>query len=510
MGVLRDHPGAEGDMRFSASIAPAARRLFASVGRCRLSAAVAAALVWALAFAATGNVAHAAQTVQSSGLAAQIAMLEREVDRLEGARAVKRLQRAWGYYVDRALWNEAADLFAGDASIELGADGIYFGRARILQYLQHLAGGGVGLPWGRLSEHYQLQPVVDVAADGLSAKARWRDFALLGEFKKDAAWADGIYENEYVKRDGVWMIKSMHLYVTFVAPFEKGWARLQGAAQTFNFAGAPDESSEDGRSAASKAFPPDRTSTQAYKRFPESVVVPFHYAHPGASRSRNRQAGGADGHLDPRLAAYEHQIELLRDYDAVESLQGMYGYYFDNDQWDEVAQLFTSGATFESGQGGVYVGREHIRRQLALFGPTGPQRGWMNNYLQLQPVIHVAADGRSAKARWESVVRLSRPNTSGEWGLGVYENEYVNEAGTWKISKLHFYTTAFADYDRMWDKGPIPLQGPSAVLPPDRPPTEVYRSLPGVYIPPFHYVHPVTGQPIVTDPQPADSVIRPR
>lgn len=467
---------------------------------------MAAALVCGLASAATGNLAHAAQTAQSPALDAQIARLDKEVDRLEGARAVKRLQRAWGYYIDRALWNEAADLFAADATIEIGADGVYVGRARIQQYLEHLGGGGIGLPWGRLSEHYQLQPVVDVAADGLTAKARWRDFALLGEFKKDAAWEDGIYENEYVKRNGVWMIQAMHLYVNFVAPFEKGWARLQGAAQTFNFAGAPDESSDEGRSAASKAFPPDRPPSQPYKRFPDSYVVPFHYGNPGDSSGH----GTTGGHLDPRLAEYEHQIELLRDYDAVENLQGIYGYYFEKNQWDEVAKLFTSNATFESGQRGVYVGREHIRRQLALFGPSGPQRGWLNNYMQLQPVIHVANDGQSAKARWESVVRLSRPNTSGEWGLGVYENEYTNEHGTWKISKLHFYTTAFADYDRMWDKGPIPMTGPSAVLPPDRPPTEVYRSLPGVYIPPFHYVHPVTGQPIVTDPQPADSVIRPR
>ena len=497
-------------MRLSASIVPASGRLIATVARRYPSAALAAALVCGLALAATGNLAHAAQTAQSSTLDAQIAKLDSEVDRLEGARAIKRLQRAWGYYVDRALWNEAADLFATDATIELGADGVYVGRARIQQYLEHLGGGGIGLPWGRLSEHYQLQPVVDVAADGQSAQARWRDFALLGEFKQAAAWEDGIYENEYVKRDGVWMIESMHLYVNFVAPFEKGWARLQGAAQTFNFAGAPDESSDDGRSAVSKAFPPDRPASQPYKRFPESFVVPFHYGNPSNSSASDRHAGTAGGHLDPRLAEYEHQIQLLRDYDAVENLQGIYGYYFEKNQWDEVAKLFTSNATFESGQRGVYVGREHIRRQLALFGPAGPQRGWMNNYMQLQPVIHVAADGGSAKARWESIVRLSRPNSSGEWGLGVYENEYTNDRGTWKISKLHFYTTAFADYDRMWDKGPIPMAGPSAVLPPDRPPTEVYRSLPGVYIPPFHYVHPVTGQPIVTDPQPADSVIRPR
>lgn len=486
-------------MGTSVSIAAATRRVVQLTG----------IAFWVFSFPAACNPAQAAP---SSALDIQITRLQDELEHLEAARAVKTLQRAWGYYIDRALWNEAADLFAPDATIEIGADGVYVGRARIREYLEQLAGGGVGLPWGRLSEHYQLQPVVHVSADGLSAKARWRDFALLGEYKTDAAWGDGIYENEYVKRDGVWMIKSMHLYVNFVAPFDKGWARLESpgtgkpTGHTFNFAGALQERSPDGRSAASRSLPPDRPSTSSPKGFPEAFVAPFHYRNPADVHDARAEKVAFK---DPRLARYQHEVELLRDHDDVESLQAIYGYYFEKNLWDDLARLFTSDATFESGQSGVYVGRKHIREQLQLFGPAGPQRGWWNNYMQLQPVIHVAEDGRTAKARWESIMQISRPNSYAAWGLGVYENEYTREGDTWKISKLHFYVTALADYDRMWDKGPIPMEGPSAVLPPDRPPTEVYRSLPGVYIPPFHYRHPVTGKPIVTDPEPADSMIRP-
>jgi SnoaL-like domain len=429
-----------------------------------------------------------------SALDRQISRLEREVDRLEAARAVKHLQRAYGFYLDRALWNEIEPLFVEDGTIELGSDGVYVGRSRIRQYLQRLGEGQVGLKWGRIAEHLQLQPVIHVSADGLSAKGRWRDFALLGEFHKNASWGEGIYENEYVKRNGVWMIKSIHLYTTFVAPYEKGWARVA--------------SSTDWRTELARAFPPDRPPSRRYATFPEPFVAPFHYENP--SRARDADEAGADASSDPRLAPYQRQLELLRDHDAVENLQASYGYYFDKNLWDEVAALFSSNATFEDGQRGVYVGQAHIRRALELFGPKGPQRGWLNNYFQLQPVIHVASDGRTAKARWQGVLQLSRPNTSGAWGLGVYENEYVKESGRWKISKLHFYATAMSDYDLLWTKGPIPVAGPSTVLPPDRPPTEVYRSLPGVYIPPFHYPHPVTGQPIVTDPQPADSVVRPQ
>jgi len=50
------------------------------------------------------------------------------------------------------------------------------------------------------------------------------------------------------------------------------------------------------------------------------------------------------------------------------------------------------------------------------------------------------------------------------------------------------------------------MKGPSAIFPPDKPSTKVYRTMPGNYIPPFSYAHPVTGQPLTNLPQAADSV----
>ena len=88
---------------------------------------------------------------------------------------------------------------------------------------------------------------------------------------------------------------------------------------------------------------------------------------------------------------------------------------------------------------------------------------------------------------------LSEPGANGVWGVGIYENEYVKEGGVWKIAKLHFYPTAFTDYDRGWARSLLPMKGPSALFPPDKPPTKVYRTMPGNYIPPFSYKHPVTG-----------------
>ncbi len=206
--------------------------------------------------------AHAQKSVD-----AEIDALTARVEKLEGTRAVKKLQRAFGFYVDRGLWGEAADLFADDGTIEIGIDGVYAGKARIREYLMRLHGGQEGLIYGQLNEWITLQPAVFVSKDGRSATARWRDQGMLGQYKKHAEWRDGIYENTYVREGGVWKIKSLHLYVNFVVPYEKGWARLkpgEGLVQ----------------SAASKAFPPDKPTTVSYKPFPDVQVPPFQALNP--------------------------------------------------------------------------------------------------------------------------------------------------------------------------------------------------------------------------------------
>lgn len=208
-----------------------------------------------------------------------------------------------------------------------------------------------------------------------------------------------------------------------------------------------------------------------------------------------------------RLAAYSERVARLEDQDAVENLQAMFGFYFDKGLWADAADLFARNGSFEYGQSGVYIGRDRIRRAMLLFGPEGLAQGYLNNHMMLQAVITVAADGRTAKGRWQGPMQLSEPGANGIWGVGIYENEYVKEGGVWKLAKLHFYPTAMTDYDRGWARSLLPLKGQSALFPPDKPPTVVYRSLPGNYIPPFSFVHPVTGKPLTNLPQAVDSVV---
>jgi hypothetical protein len=466
--------------------------LLCSDVRCPFAAALLIAFLGTLGGEAVAQSVRADDT-RLQALEDRTAALAAETGRLEDIIAIHRLQRAYGYYIDKGFWAEAADLFADDATLEVGVDGVYRGRERIakaiLRYGKGTEGTGPGLPFGQFNHHMQLQPVVTIADDGTLAYARWRDFSLLGEYKVSAHWGDAQMENVYVKENGVWKFQALRLYTNFVAPYEGGWASLE-----------PVEG--DWRSEVAMEFPPDAPPSLDYSPFPEIYVPPFHYepenAPLSAALSSEAAPGeGAIGELEAAAEAIAARLAVLASEREIENLQGKYGYYLDKGLWSEAASLFSADATYEFGQSGVYVGRERVRDALGLMGPEGLEPGQLNNYPMLQPIINVAPDNRTAKARWRSDVQLSRGG-EGRWGAGVYENEYVNEDGVWRISKLHYYVAMWADYDQGWVRGPLPMDGPSETLPPDRPPTKVYASLPTAHFVPYHYEHPVRrGQPIL-------------
>jgi hypothetical protein len=208
-----------------------------------------------------------------AALQERLAALQKEAALIKDANDIKRLQRAYGYYVDKALWDQVADLFAEDGSAEYANEGVYVGRERIRKYLYLLGGGKSGLSHGQLNNHTQLQPVVHVSPDGMTAKGRWRAFIQSGQYGTSASWGEGTYENEYVKEDGVWKIKKLHWYVTFVAPYETGWGKMEPMQPLV--------------SEASKQFPPDRPPSEDYLPFPGVYVPPFHYDNPVSGRSRS-------------------------------------------------------------------------------------------------------------------------------------------------------------------------------------------------------------------------------
>ena len=427
-----------------------------------------------------------------AALKSRLAAMADETAYVESITQVQRLGRAFGYYTDKGFFGEAADLFTDNGTFQWGMDGVYKGKARIKELLTRQGGGSMkevaGLPFGRLNLRMQLQPMVTIAKDGKTANARWREWGLLGEYKKQATWGDAVIEDSYVKENGVWKIAARRYYQNFEAPYQGGWAKLQSNGGVW-------------QSAVAKDFPADSPSPIKYQPFPAVFVPPYHYADGNITAIQSRAPFDLPKRADDRLGKLEAQVDqkelqLARTHSvrAIENLQAMYGYYIDKGQWKSAAGLFSKNGSYEFGQNGVYIGNASIERGLSLMGPAGLEEGQLNNYVMVQPIIHIADDNRTAKARWRSDVLLSRAGT-GSWGGGVYENEYVNDNGTWKFSKLHYYVTFWGDYDQGWAAKPIPMAQPSKEIPPDQPTTVVYQSLPKLQVVPYHYVNPVSKKP---------------
>lgn len=204
--------------------------------------------------------------------------------------------------------------------------------------------------------------------------------------------------------------------------------------------------------------------------------------------------------LEAKLASLRLQVALLEDAKAIERLQQTYGYYISEGMGSEAAALFSDSpaASIELAQQGVYLGKKRIREFLT-HGGEGLKEGELRETPIMQGVVHVSPDRKSARGRWRSLIFGGTYGQDGTWTEGPYENEYVNENGVWKLSKVHWYITVKGSYDQGWSKQHMPPPTPLADLPPDQPPSEKYESWPAFYLPPYHYEHPVTGKPVAWD-----------
>jgi hypothetical protein len=207
--------------------------------------------------------------------------------------------------------------------MEISQRGVYVGKKGVRRALELF--GPQNIEPDHLHNHIQVQPVINVAPDGQSARVRSRALSELGTYGRVGVWGDSVYENEMVKVDGVWKYKTDHLYTTFFTTYDPGWS--------FGASPAPKRSEK---------IPPDRPPTETWEAFPEVYVPPFHYPNPvtgGETRSAPdiamdhvpAAARGAIKHLAKR-------VTQLEDENAIENLQRIYGFYTDKAMWKDAAK----------------------------------------------------------------------------------------------------------------------------------------------------------------------------
>lgn len=371
-----------------------------------------------------------------------------KLDAAEGLRAVKRLHRTYGHYRSDGLWDDLAELFAEDATLQIG-DTEITGRAALHAYFMAAADrSGPGLADGQLNQYLELQPIVTLGPDGVTAKGTWHELAMLGRYGDSADWIGGVAEAEYAREGDEWKITRLRFFEQY-----------RGAYADFGHVAPP-------------AWNID------YHFEAGDLGVPV----PGAALDALDGAGAPE---DPApLAA---RARRLADETAVHNLQHVFGYYLDRKMWDDVAELFAADGTYEAAGRGVYAGQARIRAAMpALYGPAPLNIGELFDHIILQTVVSVSPDGRSAAARSTQLSQLGQTGEGARWELGVYENRFVKQDGVWAIQAVRYFPRMAADYDKGWAENAVPAPGPSAEFPPDRAGAADWASYPAAGIVAYH------------------------
>src|SRR5579862_3443080 len=172
-----------------------------------------------------------------NALVQRVEQLTNEVGLLNDAQAIRKLQHAYGYYLDKCLYDEVVDLFAPTGEVHF-MGGAFKGKPGLRRlycerFRRNFTGGHNGPVYGFLLDHLQLQDIVDVAPDRASARGRFRALMQAGchisNPNKPAMlpqqwWEGGIYENQYVREGGIWKLKVLNYHCLYHALYEKGWA----------------------------------------------------------------------------------------------------------------------------------------------------------------------------------------------------------------------------------------------------------------------------------------------
>ena len=217
-----------------------------------------------------------------------IETLETKLTKLDDIEAIKRLQKAYGYYVEHWMFEEIVDCFSDGPGVYLNwIEGVWKGKDGVRRYFTH---GGKATPTPSGFSH-QLMPtsgLITVTPDGLTAKGRWYGFGAIfnsdeGQVDK-AEFTSGIYEVNYVKEDGVWKIRSFDWVIPYVVrinemcegPEIRSRRIIKGAGEGGAF--IPD---------------PDTPLDEKDLRYVSGYVFPFHYTHPVTGKKTSEEKRNA-------------------------------------------------------------------------------------------------------------------------------------------------------------------------------------------------------------------------
>ncbi|HEX5108759.1 MAG TPA: nuclear transport factor 2 family protein [Vicinamibacterales bacterium] len=461
--------------------------------------------------------------------ATALAALEQRILAMNDEDKVRNLQNAYGYYMDRKMWDDVTDLFTADGALAIANVGVYDGPGSIRRALER--SGPAGLKNGQLNELMQLDMAVAIEPGGLEARGRGLEFGLVGDAEKGTAFYTlAIFENRYVKQNDIWRIREMRIFPLMKTEKTQGWARSQVVDPP-----------------PAREHAPDRPMPASDVMTPGAVPV-FFAPNPATGKPVSLPAGmktvgqerllkapqvtrpaAPSGDLNARITEAERKLAVSKAWDGAENMSSAYGDYLDDLDYGQLGKLFAVKGNKEVPFSGFYVGRQRIIERDATSPPPGSRpRTTLPLHWRTQPVILVASDGRSASVRSRLLQPGSSRTRSSGIGGGMYHDQVVLEDGIWRLWSVtideHYYSSA---YEGGWSpagattaprgrgaapaagvgQGPAPGRGQANAYPPDIPLTVLgerergFRggtgetiTWPGILPMWFHYKNPVSGR----------------
>jgi hypothetical protein len=205
------------------------------------------------------------------------------------------------------------------------------------------------------------------------------------------------------------------------------------------------------------------------------------------------------------LKGLEKQVARLNDLEDISRLQKTYGYYLEHWMYEELIELFAdSPDTTLNLTYGIFYGKEGVRKYFSGMLEMTQHQEFLHQLMQLQGVVDVAEDSKSAQGRWYGFGAVAMPRRDGILQIltgGIYTVEYIKKDGKWQILKLMWNPLYNAPPGIGWVKPEKVAKGMSRgnSLVTNPPKFDKARDLdtqyPTGYIVPFHFKHPVTGKP---------------
>jgi hypothetical protein len=345
--------------------------------------------------------------------------LARDIARVESLRAVKNVQRSYAQHGQFGQWHAMAALFADDGTLRWGEETVT-GREAIRAWLDARAGEMNGRAPGSLHTEIIDEPLANLSVDARTARARWMSMRFLGDGNGTARIEGGIYENDYVLKDGHWLIASMRYHPQFEGDYHDGWTNVGGQ---------------------------------------DLPIVPKHFTSDETGIPIPAPIGDA-----PRSGATVEElagrIRRLNDEDAIRNLQNAYGYYVDRAMWSDVVDLFVEDAIVTIAGVGDHTGRAGVRRAMERMGPEGLTHGRLNERLIFDLIVEVLPGGREALGRGIELGLVGDATEgAGRWEFSVFRNRFVKEGGLWKLKEVALTPLLRADYAEGWGSGGIAPPG---------------------------------------------------